>query len=81
LHLCHLPPSHICSLPQTLWAPLSAWNGSLVAGGQSIGWIDRQMHTGEVVLDLNVISQIEHQIFYTEDNKEVVWHTRKVQMR
>jgi hypothetical protein len=23
--------------PQTLWAPLSAWNGSLVAGGQSIG--------------------------------------------
>ena len=24
-------------LPQTLWAPLSAWNGSLVAGGQSVG--------------------------------------------
>jgi hypothetical protein len=29
--------------------PLSAWNGSLVAGGQSVGWNDRQMHTGEVV--------------------------------
>jgi hypothetical protein len=25
------------SLPQTLWAPLSAWNGSLVAGGQNVG--------------------------------------------
>ena len=29
------PPCHV--LPQTLWAPLSAWNRSLVAGGQSIG--------------------------------------------
>jgi hypothetical protein len=32
---------------------------------------DREMHTGEVVLDLNVIFQIEHQTFYAEDNKEV----------
>jgi hypothetical protein len=25
------------ALPQTLWAPLSSWNGSLVSGGQSVG--------------------------------------------
>ena len=24
-------------VPQTLWAPLSAWNRSLVTGGQSVG--------------------------------------------
>ena len=47
-----LPPL-LSVLPQTLWAPLSAWNGSLVAGGQSIG-IDKQMHTREV-LNLNVM--------------------------
>ena len=25
------------TLLQTLWVPLSAWNGSLVTGGQSVG--------------------------------------------
>ena len=29
-------------LLQTLWVPLSAWNGSLVAGGQRVGGNDRQ---------------------------------------
>jgi hypothetical protein len=24
---------------QTLWAPLSAWNGSLITGGQSVRWV------------------------------------------
>jgi hypothetical protein len=24
-------------MPQTLWAPLSVWNGSLVMGGQNVG--------------------------------------------
>ena len=56
---------------QTLWAPLSVWNGSLVAGGQSVGRDDRQMQAGEVVWNLNVICQIEHQTFYTEENREV----------
>jgi hypothetical protein len=42
----------------------------------SRGWAkrrmnERQMHTGEVVWNLNVFCQIEHQTFYTEDNKEV----------
>ena len=25
------------SVPQTLWVPMSSWNGSLVAGGPSVG--------------------------------------------
>jgi hypothetical protein len=33
------------------------------------------------VWNLSVIFQIEHQTFYAEDNKEVGWHTCKVQMR
>jgi hypothetical protein len=37
---------------QTLWVPVCAWSG---AGGQSTG-IDKQIHTGEVVLNLNVMS-------------------------
>jgi hypothetical protein len=42
----------------------------------SRGWAksrmsDKQMHTGEVMLNLNVICQIEHRTFYAEDNKEV----------
>ena len=65
---------------QTLWAPLSAWNGSLVAGGQSVGWVTNR-RTQERSRNLNVIFQIEHQTFYAEDNKEVGWHTCKVQMR
>ena len=54
---------------------------SLVEGRQGVGWTDKQMHTGEVVLDLNVFCQIEYQTFYAEDNKEAGWHTCKVQMR
>jgi hypothetical protein len=42
------------NLPQTLWSPVSAWNGSSRADGQSVG-IDKQMHTREV-LNLNVMS-------------------------
>jgi hypothetical protein len=30
-------------------------------------------------MDLNAICQIEHQTFYTEENREVRWHTGKVQ--
>jgi hypothetical protein len=41
-------------VPQTLWAPVSAWNRFSRADGQSVG-IDKQMHTREV-LNLNVIS-------------------------
>ena len=41
-------------MPQTLWVPVSAWNGFSRAGGESVG-IDKQMHTGEV-LNLNVMS-------------------------
>jgi hypothetical protein len=42
----------------------------------SRGWTkcrmrDKQMHTGEVVWNLNVICQIERRTFYAEDNKEV----------
>ena len=42
----------------------------------SHGWTkhrmsDKQMPTGEVVWNLNVIFQIEHQTFYAEDNKVV----------
>ena len=32
---------------------------------------DKQTHTEEFVLDLNVIFQIKHQTFYAEDNKKV----------
>jgi hypothetical protein len=39
--------------------------------GKALDEFDRKMHTGEVVLNLNVFFQIEHQTFYTEDNKEV----------
>jgi hypothetical protein len=42
------------NLPQTLWAPVSAWNGFSLAYRQSVG-IDKQMHTREV-LNLNVMS-------------------------
>ena len=55
---------------QTLWAPLSVWNGSLIRWAKR-RISDKQTHTGEFVLDLNVIFQIEHQTFYAEDNKEV----------
>ena len=37
----------LCRTPS--WVPMSEWNGSLAEGGQSVGWNDRQMHTGEVV--------------------------------
>jgi hypothetical protein len=39
--------------------------------GIELAGIDRQTQTRESVLDLNVICQIEHQTFYTEDDREV----------
>jgi hypothetical protein len=50
--------------------PLSAWNGSLVAGGQGVGG-NCQTDLTQPSVDLNVIFQIEHQTFYREENREV----------
>ena len=47
LHICSRCVT--CSLPQTLWAPLSVWNRSLQQVGKALdGMNDRQMHTGEL---------------------------------
>jgi hypothetical protein len=64
------------SAADPLWF-LSAWNGSLVAGGQGVGrnW---QTDSTQGSVDLNVICQIEHQTLYTEENREVGWHNSKV---
>jgi hypothetical protein len=58
--------------------PLSAWNESLVTGGQEVcgSW---QTDSTQGNVYLNVICQIELQTFYTEENREVGWHTCKVQ--
>ena len=47
-------------------------------GGQGVGgnW---QTDSTQGSVDLNVICQIKHQTFYTEENREVGWHTGKVQ--
>jgi hypothetical protein len=58
--------------------PLFAWNGSLITGGQGISGNWQRVLTQRSV-DLNVICQIKHQTFYTEENREVGWHTGKVQ--
>ena len=41
-----------------------------------VGW---QTDSTQGSMDLNVICQIKHQTFYTEENREVGWHTSKVQ--
>jgi hypothetical protein len=41
--------------------------------GIEMAGIDRQTQTWKSVLDLNVICQIKHQSFYTEENREVGW--------
>jgi hypothetical protein len=48
------------------------------AGGQGVGRI-WQTDPTQGSVDLNVICQIEHQTFYTEEKREVGWHTSKVQ--
>ena len=71
----------IGKLPQTFWVPMSAWNGVSRRGWAKRGWWQTDTHAGEFVWNLNVILQLEHQTFYAEDNKEVGWHIRKVQLR
>ena len=54
-----------------------------VTGGQELekrGW-QTDTDTRECAYNLNVICQIEHQTFNTEENREVRWHISKVQMR
>jgi hypothetical protein len=79
IHECNY--AFVSVLPQTFWVPVSAWNGGLSTGGQSVDEWQTDTHTGEFVWNLNVILQLEHQTFYAEDNKEVGWHIRKVQLR
>ena len=47
------------------------WNGSLVAGGQSVGRIDRQTHTGEVVWNLNVFFKSSIRLFMQKTIKKL----------
>ena len=51
-------------MPQTLWVPLSAWNGSL---GQvdMVSAGDRQINTNCV--ESECIVSVEHQTFYTKE--------------
>ena len=57
-------------MPQTLWVPLSAWNGSLVAGGQRVSGNDRQMHIGDSVeFERNLSSQAS-KLFIQKNNKK-----------
>jgi hypothetical protein len=56
------------ALPQTLLVPCLRGTGVWSQVGKELVGIDRQT-PGSV--DLNVICQIEHQTFYTEENREV----------
>ena len=60
-------------LPQTgpSQTPSSRGNQGFWQMGIESAEIDRQTETRKSVLDLNVICQIEHQTFYTEENREV----------
>ena len=60
-----------CCVPQTLWVPCLGGMGLWSQVGKESAGIDRQTQTGESVLDMKVICQIEHQTFYTEENREV----------
>jgi hypothetical protein len=76
-----------------VYALFNYWHGpASVRPPQSAGelgvldrWVKSQREmtnkyrTQESVLYLNVICQIEHQTFYTEENREVKWHISKVQ--
>jgi hypothetical protein len=86
--LSPVPNIIIWSLPRYVNIPCRRLSGSLCLRGTGLltqvgkVWMnDKQTHTGEIVWNLSVIFQIEHQTFYAEDNTEVGWHTRKVQMR
>jgi hypothetical protein len=43
---------------------------------QELGW---QTDSTQGRVDMKVICQIEHQTLYTEENREVRWHTSKIQ--
>ena len=58
-------------MPQTLFGPCLCGTGLWLQVDKESAGIDRQTQTQESVLDLNVICQIEHQTFYTEENREV----------
>jgi hypothetical protein len=49
-------------------------------GGQSVDEWQTDAHRRDHV-ESECNFQIEHQTFYAEDNKEVGWHIRKVQLR
>ena len=75
----HVIPFSPCRRPS---GPLCLrGTGSLEVGWQSVDERQTDTHTGEFVWNLSVILQLEHQTFYAEDNKEVGWHIRKVQLR
>ena len=57
--------------PQSASLHLQKKSGVPVTGGQGGGTDDKQIQTQGSVLYLNVICQIEHQAFNTEENREV----------
>jgi hypothetical protein len=70
----HLTPA--TDQPQS--ATLNPWEKSgSWSGGQELARNDKQIRTQGSVLYLNVIFQIKHQTFYTEENREVRRHIGK----
>ena len=57
---------------QDLLAPLNPWKSAVQTDGHRVGEKEgRETDERQGSVDLNVICQIEHQTFYTEENREV----------
>lgn len=72
VHYCVFGPSETGAMDWSQSAPLNLLEKSgFRTGGQELLRNDKQIQTQGSVLYLNVICQIEHQSFNTEENREV----------
>jgi hypothetical protein len=63
-------------MPQTLWVPVSVWNGSLGQVGKALDELTDRC-TQERFVESECISQVEHQTFIVQKIQGVGSHIRQ----